>query len=676
VGCPDDDTLGALVAGALGEREREAVAIHAASCDLCHALLGHLSPPATTADERDGAEELALEPGTEIGRYTIEARIGAGGMGVVFAARDRELERRVALKLLRPGGDDTARARLVREARTLARLSHPNIVTVFDAGEHQGHVFIAMELVDGGSVLAWRGERERTLDEILDCMLDAGRGLAAAHGAGVVHRDVKPDNILVGRDGRARVTDFGLAREEVEPATPEAEDAAPHTESITLTRTGTVLGTPVYMAPEVRRGATSARTDQWAYCATLYELLAGVRPFPSDPAARDRAIEDGRLAPPPASGRVPGAIRAVLARGLRPDPAARWDDMAAVVTALARARRRPRTIAVASVAAALVVAGGATAGALALRGSSSPPPRRADDPAALRALPSMSWRDSRPGCSCPASACAGRCLSQCDAPDYRISTPLPGISLKGRQEALQGTSDAGDVVLFLAGESCSLSNLYLARFDGTTYVPTDLTPQIDTARFALHEGCCTLADDGHTLVVPARGMRQLYAAPLAGDRVGEATLVLDPHLPDDANLTSPVISADGRTIYYRVAQNGEREGYLGDLDGLYQATRPGSTGAFTGWHRIAGAQKRYDFVSGVSADGLSLFLVYEYATRVLVRATTEAPFGSPNPGGLPLTLYGWRAKPVAACQRVLTTITPGGCEQEDIWFLERGPAPP
>ena len=323
VGCGDADTLGALVAGVLPEAERAAIAIHAASCAPCHAMIESLIGAGSASEGPDGNGCVAPAPvpaivwGTRIGRYVIDQPLGGGGMSVVYAAHDPELQRRVAIKLLRPDRGDGER--LIREARALARLSHPNVVTVFDAGADRGRRFLAIELVDGGTLNAWLGQARRTTGEIIACLLGAARGLAAAHAAGVVHGDVKPDNLLVGRDGRVRVTDFGLAR--LDTATSQGR---------------TIAGTPAYMAPEqMLGGEADARSDQWALCATLYEALAGVRPFAGDLAARRAAITSGQLAPPAQGRDLPGWVRAIATRGLAADPAARWPAMAAVVGALA-----------------------------------------------------------------------------------------------------------------------------------------------------------------------------------------------------------------------------------------------------------------------------------------------------------------------------------------------------
>ena len=276
----------------------------------------------------------------------------------------------------------------MREARSLARLSHPNVVTVFDVGEHRGHLFVAMELVDGGSLSAWLRRAPRSTGEVIDRMIEAGRGLAAAHAAGIVHRDIKPDNILVGLDGRVRVTDFGLALYGDAPSGPyAAASAAMRDPSLTLTRTGALLGTPAYMAPEQRtRGEIDARTDQWSFCATLYEALAGVRPL----AARSSALAEGRRTATSAGRRVPRWVRKIVARGLRPDPAARWPSMDALVTALARGRHRHRAISLASsvvltgVAIGIALLGIAGCGPRRHASANVRPPRRARPVASRR----------------------------------------------------------------------------------------------------------------------------------------------------------------------------------------------------------------------------------------------------------------------------------------------------
>jgi serine/threonine protein kinase len=305
-----------------------------------------------------------LAPGVQLGKYRLEHLLGTGGMGAVWAAHDVDLDRKVALKVLGEGlaGDPTAQARLLREARAMARLRHPNVVPVYDALTLDGHDVIVMELVEGTTLAAWLAETARTPEAVIPVLIAAGRGLAAAHAAGMVHRDFKPHNVLVDRDGRVLVTDFGLARSSeltsvsgVAPPAPETRadlggtvsmvrgDAA--TMAVTprgelpLTRTGTLLGTPAYMAPEQLRGeSATARSDQFAFCVTAWEALAGTRPFTGATLGEiGHAIDRGQ---PADAARVPRTVRPALERGLAADPEQRWPAMAPLLDALAPPVRR------------------------------------------------------------------------------------------------------------------------------------------------------------------------------------------------------------------------------------------------------------------------------------------------------------------------------------------------
>jgi tetratricopeptide (TPR) repeat protein/predicted Ser/Thr protein kinase len=321
-------------------------------------------------------EAPALGRGTPLDRYVVLDPLGEGGMGMVYAAYDSVLDRRVALKLLpqetADGGSEltSGRARLLREAQAMAKLSHPNVVGVYDVYQHGAQVFMAMELVEGQTLLQWLQEKPRGKREIVGAFLAAGRGLAAAHAAGLVHRDFKPTNVLVGKDGRVRVTDFGLARTHDAPPEPVAEDAAPSTPStspvkshslleLELTQKGAVLGTPAYMAPEQFRGATAdARSDQFSFAVSLWEALYGERPFEgSSSSERREKVLAGRINPPPAHSRVPLWIHRALLRALNTAPEARYPSLDALLATLERDPAQLRRRWLAAAALLLLVAG-------------------------------------------------------------------------------------------------------------------------------------------------------------------------------------------------------------------------------------------------------------------------------------------------------------------------------
>ncbi len=297
-------------------------------------------------------ESLSLEPGARIGRYLILERVGSGSMGVVYGAYDPELDRKIALKLLRggqPGQDEVvARGRLLREAKAMARLAHPNVVVVHDVGVFEGQVFLAMEFLGGGTLRSWLASAPRAARDVLKVVVAAGRGLMAAHAAGLVHRDFKPENVLLDKEGRPRVVDFGLARDAIADceSTETALDAAAVTARLnsssshghldTLTSSGAVVGTPAYMAPEQIAGEpTTERSDQFSFCVALYEALYGQRPFTGESLLQVfHNVNRGNLAPVSEDHEVPAWIRRALVRGLRSEPGERWPSMAALTVAL------------------------------------------------------------------------------------------------------------------------------------------------------------------------------------------------------------------------------------------------------------------------------------------------------------------------------------------------------
>ncbi|HEY3821998.1 MAG TPA: serine/threonine-protein kinase [Polyangiaceae bacterium] len=330
--------------------------------------------PDTVTDTSFPGRRPPLRRGAVVGRYVVIDRAGEGGMGVVYKAYDPELERPVALKLLHAGprdGEDSERrsARLLREAKALARLQHPHVVAVHDVGTFDGDVFLATEYVEGAPLKSWVLTDKPPTGEILRVMIAAGEGLAAAHRAGLIHRDVKPGNLHVGKDGRVRVLDFGLARADVseEPTHDDILDGSPGSGhgslDAPLTRAGHVVGTPRYMAPEQHTGeAVDARSDQFSYCATLYECLYGEAPFDAGDDEYRTSVTSGKLRGAPEGSHVPRRLRQILVRGMSPRPEDRWPSMDALLDELRRdpAATRRRVLGAAAV---VLVAGAAVAAA-------------------------------------------------------------------------------------------------------------------------------------------------------------------------------------------------------------------------------------------------------------------------------------------------------------------------
>jgi tetratricopeptide (TPR) repeat protein/tRNA A-37 threonylcarbamoyl transferase component Bud32 len=410
MGCPAVDEIAAFVHGGEGAAHTH-VEAHVAECADCRELVAELArslPPAADAGEATipGHRRSPATPGptdvgrapTErplprrIGRYEISGILGAGGMGVVYAAYDPQLGRKLAIKLLRPelsridAVAQESRTRLLREAQAMARLAHPNAIAIYDAGTAGGQVFIAMELAVGTTLAGWLAQARRTPRQVLAMFRQAGRGLQAAHAAGLVHRDFKPDNVLVDKAGRVKVTDFGLARPATDSELGKREpqpgplavrhDGAIAAPTATVTRTDAVVGTPAYMAPEQHEGRRAdARSDQYAYCVSLWEALAGERPFSGHGAADLFAQKLAGRPQEPRGKALPSRAKKVLLRGLAVDPASRFPSMDALLDALAPSTSLPARIAIAAAAGLLLVLGG-----VALARKTQPAPARSETP--------------------------------------------------------------------------------------------------------------------------------------------------------------------------------------------------------------------------------------------------------------------------------------------------------
>ncbi|MFO0599460.1 MAG: serine/threonine-protein kinase [Myxococcaceae bacterium] len=329
--CPNDETLTQLVEGGLTPERAAEVGAHTESCSACrHTVIALVrvrsskgnSAPATPGELDD---DLPIPLGSTLGRYQVRRFVGAGAMGLVFEAEDPALKRRVALKVMRSTRSESAQALLQHEAVVMARLSHRNVAAVLDVGRFGQRAWVAMEFIDGLTLRAWLSAERRDAQAVRRVLLEAGRGLQAAHAAGVLHRDFKPDNVLVEKTtGRAVVTDFGLA-----------VVGAP----VALA----VVGTPAYMPPEARKGEGDARGDQFSFCVTAVEALTGQRPF-------DQQHVDERVL-----AQVPASLRGVLRRGLEADPGQRWPSLEPVLTALGPPRRERWVFAASALLAVITV---------------------------------------------------------------------------------------------------------------------------------------------------------------------------------------------------------------------------------------------------------------------------------------------------------------------------------
>jgi hypothetical protein len=307
-------------------------------------------PLAIAVSEARAARKVDPDaPCVRLGRFELEQLLGCGGMGIVFRARDPELDRPVALKLWNLEVD-RAEIALRHEALCQARISHPNVVTIYEAGKLGDDTYLAMEYVDGMDVRRWLRRRSMVWQQTLALFIHAGRGLAAVHSRGLVHGDFKPENVLLGRDGRVLVADFGLARAVGEFEVENGE------------RSKTVGGTRAYMAPERLEGRLgNAWSDQFSLCVALWECLHGVRPFAGESAQELlMAMAVGKLQTGPAAVAVPELVRTVLRKGLSLDPTERYQTIDALLTELlavptrVHRRRRRRVLGVAAAVVGMV----------------------------------------------------------------------------------------------------------------------------------------------------------------------------------------------------------------------------------------------------------------------------------------------------------------------------------
>ncbi len=359
VGCPPSDQLRGFASGALSDDVAAAIETHLDTCVDCRSSVALFAKGSGDGEISPDAEARI---GARLGRYRIDRVLGMGGMGIVYAAWDPQLDRQVAIKVVhRAAADAAGRARLVREAQSLARLSHPNVCHVYDVGTEpsegnpEGDVWVAMELIDGTTLREW--VNGKTPEQIRAVLMGAGEGIAAANAAGLIHRDIKPENVLVTRDGRPIVTDFGLARLDL-PVDPSGATASMDP---LKTATNAIVGTPAYLAPEqLTGGVLDARIDQFAWAVMAWELLTGVRPFPAIPIVRLEAI----IAGPKPHPALPKAMVAVLTRAMAAAPRDRYASLREVLDEIGAVGAKPvsrrRGLGIALAAGAVVVAVAAT----------------------------------------------------------------------------------------------------------------------------------------------------------------------------------------------------------------------------------------------------------------------------------------------------------------------------
>jgi serine/threonine protein kinase len=337
--CPDATEILAFIEGTTCGERRDRILEHLDGCPDCRRVLGAVAGASAVAPVA-----TAPRPGTPtgIGRYRITGILGRGGMGVVYRAWDPELAREVALKVARTSVARQSTDRGRNEARAAARVAHPNVVAVYDVGTGALGNYVAFEIVEGRDLRQWLRDRP-SQTEILSTFVAAARGLAAVHGEGLVHRDFKPDNVLVDARGRVKLADFGLASTmaRVDADHPTLDDTRRDLLETNLTETGTVLGTPAYMAPEQFAGGdVDGRTDQFAFCVALFEALVGHRPFAGRTLEALRAnVLGGRRLRPPRSA-MPRRVAAILDRGLQREPGDRFASMDEVCRALEAGTRR------------------------------------------------------------------------------------------------------------------------------------------------------------------------------------------------------------------------------------------------------------------------------------------------------------------------------------------------
>ena len=524
--------------------------------------------------------EREIRHGSKIGRFVVVGELGSGGMGVVYTGHDPELDRRVALKVLRAAAaTEEERLRMLREGQAMARVTHPNVITVYEVGTEGNLVFLAEELLDAGTLGSWL-EVPRTQLEIISKFVAAGRGLAAAHAVGLVHRDFKPDNVLLGKDGRVRVADFGLARaigpgDEDLPAATRANMARAQLDLSrnpmdALTRTGAVMGTPMFMAPEQHEGdRADARSDQFAFCVALYHALYGAWPYAGKTSvALADAVIAGRLEKPPRA--LPARLRKIIQRGLSTLPAARYPSMVALLADLERPpTRRARKLGLAALGLGLVAS--ALVGGVMLATSPQPAARALLpklDPRLLATDRGVEWlalaieRDQLDD-AIDKYAMAGALAQQTNHPTAVSVAASEGalvLALRGKLEAARAKLKSADetkgtdalalayadlasaAIAFQAGELA----IALARSEACATSFTPRVPELAALCFEIHgDAVAERGDSGLARKAYNEGLALATRAEKPGREIAIKLALASLDLDDGAKLEGLVVALTG-----------------------------------------------------------------------------------------------------------------------------------
>ncbi len=609
--CLDEGQIADFLEGRLTPDEDATARSHVAGCDACRELVSELARAMPPDDDAPSQ----LTRGNAIGRYVILDVVGAGGMGVVYAAYDPELDRKIAVKLLRRDVTTAATTsvgelgkRLLREAQSMAKLSHPNVVSVYDAGSTaDGQVFVAMEFVQGQSLGKWLEASPRSWREVLEVYTKAGHGLAAAHAAGLVHRDFKPENVMVGSDGRVLVTDFGLAR----PVERTLDSTSLQLTRLrgqhgktdeALTEAGAIAGTPAYMSPEQLDGKpANVLTDQYSFCVSLYEGLYDQRPFDAhDFEELVRETAKGRVREAPKDTEVPARVRTALLRGLRPDPSERYASIDELLFAVQPRRYQMRR----RVIALIGVLGIVLAAVLGYRGARREPqlctgaeqkltgvwdaPRRAQIRSAFdksgRAYAADAWRGTEKTLDAYTAGWVATRTEAC------VATRVRG---EQSEEMLDRRVECLDAHLRQLG---ALTKLF-AEADG------DVVARALEASLALP----SLSDCSNVVALKA-GVRP-PSDPAKADRVQNARIHLarakaldDAGKYDEARLLVEPVVAEARDLAYlpleaeALALDGRVSGRLDDTRRAERSLRQGAEAALAAGHDAVAARAFIDLV--------------------------------------------------------------------------------